>query len=564
MANRLRVLLVECSRTDALALVGEMRKAGFEPEYHFVATLEALATALTEQVWDLILSDYQLTDFTVHELLKLVDEMQLDIPVIVVSGTGGEEYAVEAMHAGAHDYLLKGRLERLNPAIERELGESGIHREYKRALAALTESERHFRQLTETIPEVLWMIDVSEQRLIFLSSAFEKVWERPSRFLLGNMNALLDTIHPDDFQKVEAMLESDGWSEFNGEYRIVRPDDTVRWLATRSFPVYNDRGEPHRIAGLSLDITEQRELEIESVTLNRALEQTADAVLITNQLGEIVYANAAFEDMTGYSQEEVLGKRPDILNSGLQERDFYDELWKQLLGGLPFTDIFINRRKNGDIYYAEQTISPVRDATDEVTHFVSTGKDITERLRAQERMHHLLHYNAVTGLANRILLLDRLGQAIAHARRLHSQIGVLCVGVELHELFDDVMINRQGEKLLREVARRLRDVGGEHSTVAQLSDEKFIVLHKKYLAGEELKSFARKILRAFSQPVVAQGYELFISPSIGISRYPDDGESIEELLAHAESAMQHARQYGSEHLYFYGSESGGKDIRMVN
>ena len=564
MKSHLRVLLVERSRTDAFSLISEMQKGGYELEYHCVATLEELVAALTEPVWDLILTDYYLTDFTIHDLLKLVSEIQLDIPVIVVSGTGGEEYAVEAMHAGAHDYLLKGNLERLIPAIQRELGEFEIHRKYKQALSAQIESERHFYELTEVIPEVLWMIDASEQHLIFLSSAFEKVWERPPHFLLDNMNALLDTIHPDDFQKVEMMLESNGWGGLDGEYRIIRPDDSVRWIETRSFPVYNAAGEAYRFAGLSRDITEQRELEIESATLNRALEQTADAVMITSQLGEIVYVNRAFEDMTGYCIEDVLGKRPDILNSGLQERDFYEELWKQLLSGITYTDIFINRRKNGDIYYEEQTITPVRDANGEVTHFVSTGKDITERLRAHERMHQLVHFNAVTGLANRILLLDRLQQAITHARRLHSQLGVLCVGVELRELLDNAMVNQHRERLLQEVATRLSDVGGEFSTVAQLSDEEFIILHKRHLADEELEQFAKRILSAFSQPVIAKGYELFVSPSIGISRYPDDGETIEVLLAHSETAMQDARQCAGEHLCFYGSDSGREDIRVIN
>jgi PAS domain S-box-containing protein/diguanylate cyclase (GGDEF)-like protein len=564
MVDSLRVLVVETSDEDALALIDEMRSAGYAPDFRTVSTFHELSASLTDEIWDLVLSDFYLRDFTAIDLLRLVKQKKLDVPVIIVSGTGGEEAAVEAMHAGAHDYLLKGKLERLNPAIERELGELQFHREHQQTLAALTASERRFRQLAETMPEVLWMIDIAEQRLVYLSPAFEKVWERPAQLLLENLDTLLDTIHPDDYQKVEAMLESDNWFRLNGEYRILLPDDSVRWISTRSFPVFNERFEPHRIAGLSRDITDKKQLEIESSILSRALEQTADAVLITDQRGKIVYVNTAFEDMTGYNRDEVLGKRPDILNSGLQERDFYDEMWVNLHRGIPFTDIFINRRKNGDIYYEEQTISPVRDTKGEVSHFVSTGKDITERLRAQERLHKLVHYNAVTGLANRILLVDRLGQAIKHARRLRSQIGILCVGFELHTLLDDAMPGHQGEILLREVARRLRDIGGEPGTVAQLSDEEFIILHRKCIAGDELTTFAQKILSAFSNPVVAHGYELFLSPSIGISRYPDDGESIEELLAHSETAMLQARQGEGEHFHFYGSDSKEKDLRIVN
>lgn len=564
MSNTLRVLLVEANDADAQALIAEMRKGGYIPEYQCLASFSALRHVLVEQSWDLVLSDYRFSDFTAIELLDLVRELGLDLPVIIVSGTDGEETAVEAMHAGAHDYLLKGRLERLNPAIERELAELELHREHKRAQTALNESEQRFHQLTEAIPEVFWLIDASEQRLIYLSSAFEKIWERPPSLMFDDLNALLDTVHPDDFQRVEAVLEREGWLGFKCEYRIQLPDDEERWISTRSFPIFDQKGRVCRIAGLSLDITERKGLEIETKNLTRALEQSADSVLITDIRCEIIYVNTAFEDMTGYNREEVLGKRPDILKSGLQEKSFYDEMWRNLINGFSYTDIFINRRKDGDIYYEEQTITPVRDEKGDVTHFVSTGKDITDRLRVQERMHRIVHYDAVTGLANRMLLTDRLGQAIKHARRLHSQVGVICIGLDLNELLSDVVGKQQGESLLREVAVRLRGVVGDHATLAHLGSGEFIVLHKKCIAGEELKAVAQNILNVFSKPVTSNGYELFITPSIGISLYPDDGVGIDELLEHAEAAMHEARENGGKHFQFYSGGATQKNIGLTN
>lgn len=285
--------------------------------------------------------------------------------------------------------------------------------------------------------------------------------------------------------------------------------------------------------------------------MSRALEQSADAVVITDVKGDIVYVNPAFEDITGYTKGEALGKKTNILKSGLQDENFYRAMWKSITSGLPFTDVFINRRKDGELYFETKTITPVYSNGGDLTHFVSTGKDITNRLKAKERLERLLHYDAVTGLANRILLEDRLNQAILQARRQGSMLGVVCMGLELSELLGGVHKKLLGERLLKKVADRLVESLDMNTTIARVRSDEFVILLKHLDNHDDVEKVVKSLMLAFSEPVVSEGYELFLSPAIGITLYPEDGVEGEVLIEHANMAMKHARHHGQNSYRFY-------------
>jgi PAS domain S-box-containing protein/diguanylate cyclase (GGDEF)-like protein len=283
--------------------------------------------------------------------------------------------------------------------------------------------------------------------------------------------------------------------------------------------------------------------------------------MITDRDGIIEYVNAAFEDVTGYAKAEVIGRSPDLLRSGFQDASFYSQLWQALLNGLPFSDVFINRRKDGELYYEEKTITPVRDEQGNITHFVSTGKDITRRLLAQQRLHRVLHYDAMTGLANRILFTDRLGQALLQARRLGLAVGVLHVGFDLAGLFGEELGRVTEERFQGLLAQHLREVAAEGDTVARLGRGEFAILHKHAAHLPATEPMARRIMLEFAQPLRLDGYELFLTPAIGISLFPGDGEETEDLLRKAEIAMGQARERGEQYHFYRGdSPAGGHRI----
>lgn len=547
----LRVLLVEDSEDDALLLERQLDKGGFAPQWHRVWHREDVAAALDTRTWDIVLSDYRLPGFSALDVLAMVRERGLDLPVVIVSGAIGEEAAVEAMHAGAHDYVMKDNIARLAPAIERELEEMAVHRHRREAEAALRESQEHFLQLAGNIDGVLWLIDCAREQMVYVSPAFERLWDQPAHALFQDLNHLLDSIHPEDYERVAALLAEKGWAGFNEEYRIERLDGSVRWIHTRSFPIHDDDGKVYRIAGLSTDVTRRKRLEDEMETLSRALEQSADAVMITDAGGIIEYVNPAFEAVTGYAREEVIGREPNVLHSGFHDEGFYRRLWDSVRNGLPFSEVFINRRKDGELYYEAKTISPVRDEYGEVVHLVSTGKEITERLRQQKEESRAVLHDPQTGLANRAYFLDRLARAVGRAGVLGEHVAVVAVRVDLAELVTPEMDGEVQGELLLQLVHRLLQVAPDGNAVGRLGKDEFAICLREVDGSEAVEAFARRIVDAFAAPVATSGYELYVMPRLGLCLYPDQAEEGRALLDCAHLAAVSGQGQGRAGYRFF-------------
>jgi len=516
-------LIVEDSQDDAVLLLWELRRGGYEIIPERVESPEGMNAALDRAEWDVVLSDYSMPRFSALGALAVLKNRQLDIPFIIISGTIGEETAVNAMKAGAQDFLTKGQLARLIPALERELGEAQIRRDRRRTEEALRRSEERFRQIAETIDEVFWVVDPNVTKMIYISPAYERVWGRSCASLYENPQSFLESLHPDDRDRALAILESQKTGQsFDHEYRIVRPDDSVRWIWNRGFPVRDDagqvirhvgvavditehkrtvealqnekgfsesvidslpdafyvldrRGQPLRwnknaeivlgysreelaalaplamvaederpllvskmretfaegsatvevhlltkdgrkipylltatravigdqvcLVGIGVDITERKKAEAERTRLVTAIEQSAEGVVITNTAGDIEYVNPAFTRITGYSREEVVGHNPRILKSDKQDPAFYQQLWATILRGEIWHGELINRRKDGKVYNEELNIAPVRNARGEITHFIATKQDVTERKRLENQFRQAQKMEAVGRLA---------------------------------------------------------------------------------------------------------------------------------------------------------------------
>jgi two-component system, cell cycle sensor histidine kinase and response regulator CckA len=258
----LHILIVEDSEDDLLLLLRELRRGGYNPDYVRVETAAEMQAALDRQPWDIVIADYTLPRFSAPEALQLLQQQQ-DIPFIIVSGTIGEEAAVAAMRAGAHDYLLKNNLTRLVPAVERELRESQERQQRLWAEQALRESEERFRQLAENITEsVFWMSDPRAQQILYVSPAFEHIWGSTCESLYADSATWIEAIHPDDRPQIQAnFFDQSLLGKYDEEYRIVRPDGSIRWIRDRGFPIQDRAGKPYRAVGLAEDITNRKSTE---------------------------------------------------------------------------------------------------------------------------------------------------------------------------------------------------------------------------------------------------------------------------------------------------------------
>ena len=324
----------------------------------------------------------------------------------------------------------------------------------------------------------------------------------------------------------------------------VRPMHDLLWAA-KIMSVFAARAA----AELRRERAEQQTRKLSS-----AVEQTADAVLITDRHGSIEYVNRAFEQISGYSAAEAVGQRPNLVKSGEHDATYYQRLWNTLHAGDVYRDVLVNRRKDGELYYEEKTITPLRDAAGVITHFVSTGKDITERMHSQERLHYMAHHDALTKLPNRALLLDRLTQSLAYARWHRRLVAVMFLDLDRFKRINDTLGHAAGDQLLRALALRLKATLRERDTVARFGGDEFVMLLDDVASEKDVALLANKVLEAMTQPYQIDAHAFHLTASIGISLYPGDGQDTGTLLRNADIAMYRAKDLGKNTYQFYSAK----------
>jgi two-component system, cell cycle sensor histidine kinase and response regulator CckA len=262
MKRLLRVLIVEDSEDDAVMLLEELRRGGFEVEHVRVQTADTMRAALVEQTWDVIMSDYSMPTFTGIGALSVLKETGIDIPLIIASGTIGEETAVEALKAGASDFLVKDRLARLIPAIERETREAEGRRARRAAERALLQTKERMQFALESAGVGIWESDIASGRTSW-SDILEQLHGLPVRGFPGTFDAFIECIHADDRQRVRNSISESLRNRLNSrvEYRTTWPDGSTHWIVGVGRTFYSEAGEPIRAAGVGIDITARKNLE---------------------------------------------------------------------------------------------------------------------------------------------------------------------------------------------------------------------------------------------------------------------------------------------------------------
>ncbi|MEW8505454.1 MAG: EAL domain-containing protein [Candidatus Thiodiazotropha sp.] len=311
----------------------------------------------------------------------------------------------------------------------------------------------------------------------------------------------------------------------------------------------------HRIAEEKLRLAE------------RAFQNTAEGITVTDVNGDIVSTNPAFEAITGYSHDEVIGENPRILKSGHHEPSFYRDMWDILLKTDHWRGEIWNRRKNGDVYPEWLTISAVKDNNGETTHFVGVFSDITQIKEAQDKINFLAHHDALTQLPNRALFLERFDHALMHARRENNSIALLFLDLDRFKTVNDTLGHPIGDQVLLEVSKRMSEIMRSSDTIARLGGDEFVLLLEEQTNAQHASVVARKLIDMFSNPMTIGEHELVVTASIGITLYPNDGDEPDLLIRHADRAMYEAKQQGRNTYRFFTqalSEGALERLMMEN
>jgi diguanylate cyclase (GGDEF)-like protein/PAS domain S-box-containing protein len=297
-------------------------------------------------------------------------------------------------------------------------------------------------------------------------------------------------------------------------------------------------------AKLAEEIAVRREVEEQLRLGAKVFESSAESIMITDRNDRIVSVNDAFIRITGFSREEAIGQPAILLDSGRHDAEFLRVMDEALVRDGRWQGEIWSRRKSGELFPQWLGISVLADENGKVTHYVSIASDITERKASAERIHYLAHYDALTGLPNRVLLRDRVQQAMVHADRQRTQIGLLLLDLDRFKFVNESLGHDLGDMLLQRVVDRLREAVRTTDTISRQGGDEFLVVIPDQTGANAATRVAEKILRLLAQPFLIEGHEVRVTASIGIAIYPDDGSDFDTLMKLCDIAMYFAKESG--------------------
>ncbi len=335
------------------------------------------------------------------------------------------------------------------------------------------------------------------------------------------------------------------------EYQLDTPTGRrlYRWHLTL---LRTAAGVPHCIAMMGTDITQWRQIGDQQRLTAQMFDTSKEAMVITDRNNSIISVNPAFTRLTGYSRDDVLGQNPRVLQSGKHDPAFYQAMWRSILEQGYWRGDIWDRRKDGTYYPKFLAISTMCDPSGQINNFSAVFYDISERKQMEARLENLAHYDALTGLPNRMLLQDRLEQAIASAERLSQHFALLFIDLDGFKPVNDRFGHAFGDEVLRRVAQRLSTAIRSMDTAARLGGDEFVVILTDIQTSDIAQQVAQSIVVQLGAPYEIAGESITVSASIGVSIYPDDERSPNELLRIADVAMYRAKTAGKQQVIFYG------------
>ncbi|WP_295362046.1 GGDEF domain-containing phosphodiesterase [Arenimonas sp.] len=389
-----------------------------------------------------------------------------------------------------------------------------------------------------------------------------------SREQLSTDDWRTQSIHPEDLPRVQKLLQEHivGHTDtFESEHRIRNARGEWVWVRSRGKVVERDEtGNPLRMAGTARDITAIRRAERERRVALEVLRSMSEAVAVIDLDFRFISVNPAFSRITGYSEEEVIGQNSRLLDSSQHSAEFYRRVRDVLERTGHWAGEMWQKRKDGEEFLGWIEMSEVRDAMGLRSHFVAVVNDITDKKRAEQELRYLANYDTLTGLPNRALLSERLGRAIVRARRQDTRVAVLFLDLDRFKDINDSLGHAAGDRLLKAAATRLQATVGASDTVARLGGDEFTVVLEDVESLPAVERMAREILTAFTMPLeVDERHDVSITPSLGISLYPDHALVPTDLLKFADTAMYQAKAEGRNTYQIYNETMDAESRRRA-
>ncbi|RJX34096.1 MAG: diguanylate cyclase [Oxalobacter sp.] len=558
---RTSVLLIQNDIAEARLINQALEGAGYKTfQIKWVTQLSEAIKQLGINDFDVVLLDLSLPDCAGLDAFDRVFQIAPSALIMILSSPADEGIATQAVQRGAYDYLLKCHVNaHWLPRALRYVIES------KTAQNAQRKTEARFRAMSDASPLGIFVSDATGD-CVYTNAAYHKISGLTFEETLGTNWST--AIHPEDRQRVLVDWHAAALSResFQAEARFLRDDDSIVWTRLNGAVMRDGQKSLGHVQTVE-DITERKSAELilslseealfeEKERAQITLNSIGDAVLTTDILGNVTYLNLAAETLTGWSRDDALG-RPLIEVFNIIESDTRQAVANPAKRAIEedktveLTKNCVLVRRDGTESAIDDSSAPIHNREGHVIGAVIVFHDVTEERAMALKMSHLAMHDALTGLPNRVLLTERLHQAIGLARRNRKQIALMFMDLDHFKKVNDSLGHVVGDRLLQLVAKRLVACVRTTDTVCRQGGDEFVILLPEIEQPHDAAQVAAKLLDALAEPQQIDGNELHIALSIGISVFPDDGQTVDAMMIHADNAMYEAKERGRNNFRFF-------------
>ena len=426
---------------------------------------------------------------------------------------------------------------------------------FNRLLTTIEQRETLLKKILDTSSVAIFLVD-TEGRITQANQRMAEMFGRPLDSLIGDEYVAL--VHPSDREagrlRMLALLKGK-LASVDLDRLYWRSDTSEFWGRLTGKTLLDTNGDTLGLVGVIADIDVRKRAEQKLQLAASVFTHAREGILITNADGTIIDTNDSFTRITGYAREEAIGRNPRMLKSGHHGPDFYAAMWRDLLETGEWSGEIWNRRKNGEVYAEMRTISAVRDNQGAILHFVTLFSDITPLKEHERQLEHMAHYDVLTALPNRVLLADRLHQAMPQAQRHRQLLAVSYLDLDGFKAINDNYGHEVGDQLLVALAQRMKSTLREGDTLARLGGDEFVAVLLDLPDSAASIPMITRLLAAAAQPVNIGELILQVSASLGVTFYPQaDGVDADQLLRQADQAMYQAKLAGKNRYHIFDAE----------
>jgi diguanylate cyclase (GGDEF)-like protein/PAS domain S-box-containing protein len=422
--------------------------------------------------------------------------------------------------------------------------------ERKQAEIALREGEERYRLLFDANPVPMWVYDLDSLVFIAVNNAAVMHYGYSREEFLGMTIAELWPA-ADAPELLAGRLQTVLNAGFYNHPAVLahrKKDGSLIWVEISRHPLNFEQKAAEIM--LAYDVTSRIEAEQQLRLSAQVFESSREGILITDAGNKIVAVNSAYCEISGYTQDEVMGKEPCLISFKKHNKTFYDAMWNDIVNNGHWQGEVTNCRKNGDLYEQWLAISVIRDRNGQIAHHICAMSDLTDNKAAEELIQFLSNFDPLTKLPNRALLRDRTELAITSSLRTEASLALMYIDLDRFNIVNDSLGLDNGDLLIKELSVRLTGHLHPDDTLCRQGGDEFILLLLDTDA-EGTAHVAKKILEIAAQPFNIEGQRVALTASIGIALFPQDGASFEQLTQSADAALFRAKQNGRNNFQFF-------------